>query len=923
MMSSTENEVRRIMKVELRFKAKSGEENVYEQEGLQSKPLEKIVIPFSLNLFSEPEEFQFVVWENQVSQETISDYDYFKFIVKNEGYAEDKEKEYQMQKRNSIFAALPEEYFELQESDFPKMNYCDITEQEMFGYDSIPANTLLSENVGLWADNGLRKLEININGLDEQLHGAGQERNIGSDEKIKAAFYWDKIEGVDIPKHFEEKIRYNEATHAYFVFLNTNKYGALMQNQNTDYCKFQGRFTLHVSRRDYKFVYSYPVEICFYKTDLNEKGKNKLIVNNPVSIDFGTSSTCAAVKSTGGARLFTLSGNGKLERDAYNKAVDNKYENPTNVLIYNWDELYKQWSADNHNLPYFVTKSNSVSADCADYDSGYTVQDVFQEVDEEDGRRKMRAILTQLKMIPYLLQRGVEKKVYPYKGEAVIKITDTIGEESESKFNPIAFYGYLLGRAINNPSGHKIYTKYNITYPVKFDNEVTEKIRTSLEYGIKRALPKKISKGVNQKGKSIVSVQMENSEPVACIGAFVGKQLKLGSNSAEKFAVYDLGGGTMDFVYGVFRKANEEEIEEYESDSVIEILGLGGDSSIGGEKLIHKLAYKIYKDSRENIEENRIPFALPEGELNPDGFDGLIRESYGADDIADANVNILKEKLAAKLFKFSTEVDNNMQEIFEEAQDANHVKFTLKNVDNEEVPVELTVAGIDEFLETKIRETVANFAQEMDTAFSKEFGGDYHRKDVHIFLAGNASKQKYVSETMEQEEFFKEADIQRIGKIAAEEGNQDGLSAEYKINEKTAVAFGQLNLSSYYIDDRRVKINDDLPPFQYHVGYLNPNNNEFVCVIAKNTTSQDWVRANPIDKDNECTQLEYTGSSVEQRESFKPLQHEIADYDEDDGKSRLYLRINSEDTLEYRLGTFKEGPQNDEAVDESKLIKLK
>ena len=922
MMSSTENEVRRIMKVQLRFKAKSGEENVYEQEGLQSKPLEKIMIPFSLNAFNEPEEFQFVVWESQVSQETISDYDYFKFIVKNEGYSEDKEKEYQMQKRNSIFAALPEEYFEFPKNDFtdfPKMNYYDITEQEMFGYERIPANTLISENVGLWADSGLRKLEIEIKGLDEQLHGAGEERKVGSDEKIKAAFYWDRIEGEDIPQHFEEKIRYNEATHAYYVFLNTNKYGALMQNQNTVYCKFKGRFTLHVSRRDYKYVYSYPVEICFYKTDLNEKGKNKLIDNNPVSIDFGTSSTCAAVKAEGRAKLFTLSGDGKLERDADNKAVDNKYENPTNVLIYNWDELYKQWSQDNHNMPYFVTKSDSVDVDCADYDSGYTVQDVFQEVDEEDGRRKMRAILTQLKMIPYLLQKDVEKKVYPYKGETVIKITDSIDEESENKFNPIAFYGYLLGRAINNPIGHKIYTKYNITCPVKFDDEVKEKIRTSLEYGLMRALPKNIRKGVNQKGKSIVSVKMENSEPVACIGAFVGKQLKLDANAAEKFAVYDLGGGTMDFVYGVFREARDE--DNVEQDAVIEILGLGGDSSIGGEKLIHKLAYKIYKDSRKNIEDNRIPFALPDGELKPDGFEGLIRENYGADDIADANVNILKEKLAAKLFKYSGE-DINMKEMFAEGEgkDAHHVEFTLKDVNNEEVSVVLTVDGIDDFLEEKIKETVVNFAQEMDAAFSKEFGGDYHRKDVHIFLAGNASKQKYVSEIMEEEEFFKEADIQRIGKIAGEE---DGLSAEYKINEKTAVAFGQLNLSSYHIDDNRIRINADLPPFQFHVGYRDSKNDEFVCVIAKNATSQDWVMANPIDTDNECTQLEYTGSSVEQRDSFNPLQHEIADYDEDDGKSRLYLRINSEDTLEYRLGTKKEGPQNDEAVDESKLIKLK
>ena len=73
-----------------------------------------------------------------------------------------------------------------------------------------------------------------------------------------------------------------------------------------------------------------------------------------------------------------------------------------------------------------------------------------------------------------------------------------------------------------------------------------------------RALPKNIRKGVNQKGKSIVSVKMENSEPVACIGAFVGKQLKLAANTAEKFAVYDLGGGTMDFVYGVFREAGKK-----------------------------------------------------------------------------------------------------------------------------------------------------------------------------------------------------------------------------------------------------------------------------------------------------------------------------------------------------------------------------
>ena len=61
----------------------------------------------------------------------------------------------------------------------------------------------------------------------------------------------------------------------------------------------------------------------------------------------------------------------------------------------------------------------------------------------------------------------------------------------------------------------------------------------------------------------------------------------------------------------------------------------------------------------------------------------------------------------------------------------------------------------------------------MDGGFSKEFGKDYRREDVHIFLAGNASKQRYVMETMQQQEFFNGADIQTIGKGTHEEANDD------------------------------------------------------------------------------------------------------------------------------------------------------
>ena len=68
---------------------------------------------------------------------------------------------------------------------------------------------------------------------------------------------------------------------------------------------------------------------------------------------------------------------------------------------------------------------------------------------------------------------------------------------------------------------------------------------------------------------------------------------------------------------------------------------------------------------------------MPDGELKPDGFDGLIRENYGADDIADANVNILKEKIAGRLFKYSDDIDNNMQNVLGEiAPDASSAIVT-------------------------------------------------------------------------------------------------------------------------------------------------------------------------------------------------------------------------------------------------------
>ena len=90
-------------------------------------------------------------------------------------------------------------------------------------------------------------------------------------------------------------------------------------------------------------------------------------------------------------------------------------------------------------------------------------------------------------------------------------------------------------------------------------------------YGIKRSVPKNMRNKVN--------VIMEHTEPVAYIGALCGTQyFKIAENEKKFFAVYDFGGGTLDFSFGT--ALNEDD------DVTLKILKVGGRENFGGEILI-------------------------------------------------------------------------------------------------------------------------------------------------------------------------------------------------------------------------------------------------------------------------------------------------------------------------------------------------
>ena len=87
--------------------------------------------------------------------------------------------------------------------------------------------------------------------------------------------------------------------------------------------------------------------------------------------------------------------------------------------------------------------------------------------------------------------RGSEKslnKFYYKKGKEILLPTYLeLKENSEDYLDPIEIYAYYIGSYINNMFTGNIFTKYLLSFPIKYENKIREKILKSFERGIKKS----------------------------------------------------------------------------------------------------------------------------------------------------------------------------------------------------------------------------------------------------------------------------------------------------------------------------------------------------------------------------------------------------------------------------------------------------
>lgn len=471
------------------------------------------------------------------------------------------------------------------------------------------------------------------------------------------------------------------------------------------------------------------------------------IQKNVVAIDFGTKSTVVSFKSDKDKKVIPLKivGNSSFDSETNDK---NPYENPSIMYFINFDEFLKKYRLRD-GRPYTkwenLTVAHEAFADCVKADE-----------------RSYCAFLTDLKS---WCSSNCELKIKDSK--EIDYQFKPFSELSENDINPVEYYAYFLGLYINNMSNQRIYTKYKMSFPVTFDDKLCEKIRASFEKGLKKSLP--ISIRNNDKIMKKFKVEIGLREPVSyAITALEKYNFKPQENEEEYYAVFDFGGGTTDFDFGVYKGLSEDEQEEYGKNFKLIHFGENGVMNLGGEKLLKYLAFEIFRLNTDILfnEDGNFQFTVDDGRTENEWYklkdDGFISDSA----YANRNMFNLMEKLRCV---WEGARDAEQEDLLKDIN-GGKVKVDLINLDGKlisNIPLSIvrydkegTSVDIDletEFLKPKIEDAVKEFFNSMREGFkyaSKDVKQDIKElKDIgkiNIFLAGNSTKSKLFNNVLNE-----------------------------------------------------------------------------------------------------------------------------------------------------------------------------
>ena len=462
-----------------------------------------------------------------------------------------------------------------------------------------------------------------------------------------------------------------------------------------------------------------------------------VVANGICAIDFGTKSSVVVCRSEGGTRLLRI-GTGD-----FTKAVEQKdYENPTVVELRDLESFENAYRSRN-GRPFTAWEDVTVAHQAEqallqqDVDSSVYYA-VFSELKQWAHEKDRRLLLKD--------RKGKVWKLNPYL------------EMDDEALEPIEIYAYYLGLYINNMR-HGIYLDYILSFPVNYDLAVRTKLLQSFEKGLKKSLPPAILDDENCMRR--FRVYAGASEPAAYAAAALQAY---GLEPAEQgemtaYGVFDFGGGTTDFDFGIEKKSANPRRHKFE----LHQFGRGGDPYLGGENLLNVLAFEVFCANLDFMRDNAIPIALPHGCTAPAGTETLILAEREATQISFMNRKCLAEAMRPIWEERTEEIkawqdkewtlllftDGNKTAGRRDKQNSDDEGQQREREENQNrVKVKLTVDidRLKDVIRRLISRGVTNFFEAWKTAFKHQ---TEEPDTLHILLAGNSCRSPIVKELFE------------------------------------------------------------------------------------------------------------------------------------------------------------------------------
>ena len=608
-----------------------------------------------------------------------------------------------------------------------------------------------------------------------------------------------------------------------------------------------------------------------------------------VGIDFGTKST-VVVYQKDKTTIMPM----RISGGILNKKVDDKdYENPTVIEfrnIKNFLEKYNEKDGRPNTKWEDVMVSRTAFTNLTEGPSEHftsIISDIKQWTTKEKEKH-------------YLKDRtGSEYTLAPY-----LKID----ENDENYIDPVELYAYYIGSYINTMT-NGIYLEYLLSFPVTYEKAIREKILKSFEKGIKKSLPIQIQE--DEKLMKKFKVKHGANEPAA-YAACALKNFKIEPKDKDDkvyYGVFDFGGGTTDFDFGIWKLAEDEDMYDYE----LEHFGAGGDKYLGGENIIKELAYKVFTENSDMLLKKRIQYIRPENYDELKGEGALVNNDSS---IAKLNTRILAEILR-KIWENSTTEDmKTIKPSF--LYDTHGEKRGMGG--DEQLSFNVIEEEVKKFIREKIEKGINNFFIKLEDAFKDE-----DAKEINIFLAGNSCKHPFVNEIFaEYQEKMKDKIKLNLYDLKAIEGLKEKDSTKVMPTGKTGVAYGLI----YSRKGGRIKVTNrdekenmaNEVNFKFYIG--NNKRDLFNTVLSPNSKYQKYEYFGKVTSDT--FEIYYTtlpeaqtGKMEIDRTNVKRISLN-EEYDEDE-EYRIYIKATKPTKISYAIVRKEEDVDTKEFLEEGEI----